>query len=85
MSRRDPGSVNFATDAANRDPLRARQRLALGHTPEIRVELEVPRGVFSPPRRVAPLIQKGRVTMPGGGKERTAVGRVPTRIVRILR
>lgn len=77
------GGTHYATDAANSSPLRARQRLSLDHTPEVRVELEVPAGRFSQPTRVAPLIENGRVTMPGGGMERTAVGDVPTRVIRV--
>lgn len=78
------GGTHHATDAANSNPLRARQRLSLDHTPEVRVELEVPAGRFSQPTRVAPLIEKGRVTMPGGGMERTAVGDVPTRVIKVV-
>lgn len=66
---------HYVSDAVNSDALRARQRLALGETPEVRVTMEVPRGAFSPPSRVAPLNN-----MPGGGLERTATGNIPARI-----
>jgi hypothetical protein len=62
--------------AANSDALRARQRLALPQTPEVRATLEVPAGRFSPATRVDP-----RFNMPGGGLERTATGNVPARVV----
>lgn len=38
--------THYVTDAANADPLRARERLALPQTPEVRVTLEVPNGIF---------------------------------------
>ena len=66
------------TDAANRDPLRARQRLSLGQTPEVRVTMEVPSGKFSAPTKIRPL--NG---MPGGGMERTATGDIPVTIVKV--
>jgi len=68
--------THYVTDFANHDPLRARQRLALPQTPEVRVQLEVPRGVFSPPKTVRPDFK-----MPGGGLERTATGPVQCRVV----
>jgi RHS repeat-associated protein len=68
--------THYVTDSANSDPLRARQRLALDRTPEVRVTLEVPSSVLSPPSRVNPLNN-----MPGGGMERTATGNVPTRVL----
>jgi RHS repeat-associated protein len=58
-----------ASDAINSDGQRARERLSLEQTPEVRVTLEVPKGVFSSPSKVAP-----KHNMPGGGKERTAPG-----------
>lgn len=70
--------THYVTDAANTDPLRARQRLALPQTPEVRVTLEVPKGVFSQPSRVEPAFN-----MPGGGMERTVTGNVPVKIVEI--
>jgi len=68
---------HFVTDAVNSDPLRARQRLALPQTPEVRVTLEVPDGTFSSPTKVRP--DHG---MPGGGTERVATGNIPVRILR---
>jgi len=70
--------THYVSDAVNADPLRARQRLALPQTPEVRVTLEVPAGTFSPPTRVTP-----NYNMPGGGMERTATGAVPVRIIRV--
>jgi hypothetical protein len=74
------GGTHYATDAANSNPLRARQRLSLDSIPEVRVDLEVPAGRFSSPSKVSPLIEKGRVTMPGGGMERTATGKLPATV-----
>jgi RHS repeat-associated protein len=68
--------THYVTDFANHNALRARQRLALPQTGEVRVQLEVPRGAFSPPKRVDP-----DYSMPGGGMERTATGSVPCRVV----
>ena len=72
------GGTHHATDAANSSAQRARQRLALGETPEVRVTMEVPAGRFSTPSRVDPL--NG---MPGGGMERTATGNIPAIIKRV--
>lgn len=68
--------THYVTDFANHNALRARQRLALPQTGEVRVQLEVPRGAFSTPKRVGP-----DYFMPGGGMERTATGAVPCRVV----
>jgi len=68
--------THYVTDAANADPLRARQRLALERTPEVRATLEVQRGLLSGPSKVEP-----KFSMPGGGAERTATGSVPVRVV----
>ncbi len=68
--------THYVTDAANADPTRARLRLALPKTPEVRVTMEVPRDVLSAPSRVEPAFDA-----PGGGLERTAVGDVPIRIL----
>ena len=68
--------THYVTDFANHNALRARQRLALPQTGEVRVQLEVPRGAFSPPKRVDP-----DYFMPGGGMERTASGAVQCRVV----
>jgi hypothetical protein len=70
--------THYVSDAVNSDALRARQRLARGQTPEVRVTMEVPAGTFSPPSRVGPLNN-----MPGGGMERTATGDIPARILRV--
>jgi RHS repeat-associated protein len=74
-----PGT-HYASDAVNSNAQHARQRLALGQTPEVRVTIEVPRGSFSPPARIGPLNN-----MPGGGMERTATGDIPARILRVDR
>ena len=68
--------THYVTPAASSDALRARQRLALPQTPEIRATLEVPSGAFSPATRVDP-----RFNMPGGGLERKGTGRVPARVI----
>lgn len=72
------GGTHYASDAVNSDALRARQRLALGGTPEVRVTMEVPAGRFSAPSRVQPLNN-----MPGGGMERTATGNIPAKVLRV--
>jgi len=68
--------VHYVTDAANKTAKRARQRLSLSGTPEIRVKLEVPAGKFSLPSKVQP-----KFSMPGGGLERTATGNIPAKII----
>ncbi|MDD5295494.1 MAG: RHS domain-containing protein [Rhodocyclaceae bacterium] len=68
--------THYVTDAANSDPVRARQRLALERTPEVRATLEVSNGAFSTPSKVNP-----KFNMPGGGMERTATGNVPVRVI----
>jgi hypothetical protein len=67
---------HYVTDSANSTAKRARQRLALDRTPEVKVRLEVPTGTFSSPSRVKPAY-----TMPGGGMERTATGSIPVRVI----
>ena len=69
---------HYVTDAANRSARRARQRLALKDTPEVRVTMEVPGDTFTPPARVQP-----KDYMPGGGMERSAVGKVPVTTLRV--
>jgi len=64
--------------AANSDPLRARQRLALPQTPEVKVRMEVPGRVLSNPTKVDPA--NG---MPGGGLERSATGIIPVKILKV--
>ena len=68
--------VHHVTDAANTAAQRARLRLALPQTPQVRVTLEVPGGAFSAPSRVQP-----NFNMPGGGMERTATGQIPVKIL----
>ena len=68
--------THHVTDAASADPLRARQRLALDRTPEVRATLEVPSSALSAPSKVNP-----KFNMPGGGMERTATGNVPARVI----
>lgn len=68
--------THFVSDAVNNDATRARQRLALGQTPEVKVTMEVPAGRFGPPSRVTPASN-----MLGGGTERTATGAVPVKII----
>jgi hypothetical protein len=68
---------HYVSEAVNSDAKRARQRLALGNTPEVKATLEVPAGKFSPPSEVKPLNK-----MPGGGTERTATGIVPAKIIK---
>ncbi|MBI4212249.1 MAG: hypothetical protein HY540_06390, partial [Deltaproteobacteria bacterium] len=73
--------THYVSDAVNSDALRAQQRLSLEQTPEMRVELEVPRGVFSSPSRVQPFTHPQGGTLPGGGTERTAVGNISVRVL----
>lgn len=68
---------NYVTNNANSSPLRARQRLALDHTPEILVTVEVPKNIFPQPTRVAP-----QCGMSGGGMERMTTQPVP--VLRII-
>ncbi len=69
---------HYVTDFANKNAQRARQRLALDHTPEVRVSLEVPKGVFSSPTKVKPLSD-----MSGGGMERIATGEIQVNILKV--
>lgn len=82
LSRGGRAGDHFVSDAVNSAAGRARQRLALPGTPEVRVTLEVPSNVFSSPSKVAPKYQ-----MPGGGMERTAPGGVdiPARVLDVLK
>ncbi len=70
--------IHYVTDAANTSAQRARQRLSLPQTPEVRATIEIPSGVFSLPSRVEPLFK-----MPGGGMERTATGEIPIKILKV--
>lgn len=72
-----PG-IHFATGAANTSAFRARQRLALPQTPEVRVTMEVQGGKFGPATPVEP-----RFNMLGGGLERQATGKVSVEIVHV--
>jgi hypothetical protein len=78
LSRGGRAGPHYVSDAVNSDAFRARQRLSLPQTPEVRVTLEVPRGVFSRPTRVRP-----DFNMPGGGMERTVPGDldIPARVL----
>ncbi len=67
---------HYVSDHVNHDPMRARQRLALPQTPEVRVRMEVPKGAFSDPTKAAP-----RYRMPGGGMQRIGYGQIPARII----
>lgn len=83
-----PG-IHYVSDAVNHSAKRARLRLALPVEPEVRVRLEVPSGVFSAPTRVQPFDLISRTTgeslgrLPGGGMERTAVGDIPVRVLKV--
>jgi RHS repeat-associated protein len=81
LSRGGRKGPHYVSDAVNSDASRARERLALPQTPEVRVTMEVPSGVFSPPSKVAP-----NFGMPGGGIERTAPGDldIPVKILGVL-
>ena len=70
--------THYASDAVNTTASRARSRLALPQTPEVRATLEVPSGRFSLPSRVPPDFE-----MPGGGTQRTATGEIPVRILKV--
>ncbi len=69
--------THYASDAVNADALRARQRLALQQTPEVKVTMEVPVRSFGPPAKISP-----KHNMPGGGMERKASGPVPARVIK---
>ncbi|MGH7458811.1 MAG: RHS repeat-associated core domain-containing protein, partial [Longimicrobiaceae bacterium] len=74
------GGRHFVSDAVNSNALRARQRLALAQTPDVRVTFSVPAGRFSAPRRIPP-----HGGMPGGGMERVAEGQIPVQILDVLK
>lgn len=80
LSRGGRRGDHFVSDAISSDALRARQRLALPGTPEVRVSMEVPAGVFSRP---TPVVSKYQ--MPGGGLERAASGKlgIPVTVLRV--
>jgi RHS repeat-associated protein len=70
--------THYVSPAISSDARRARQRLALKDTPEVRVTMEVPSGRFSPASTVRPA--NG---MPGGGRERAATGQVRAVVKRV--
>jgi hypothetical protein len=70
--------THHVSDAIGNDAKKVRQRLALDNTPEVKVDLEVPKGSFSNPTRV-----KATETMPGGGMERKATGNIPAKVVKV--
>jgi RHS repeat-associated protein len=70
--------THYVSDSIGADPLRARQRLALQQTPEVRVTLEVPAGSFSPPSKIPPSFG-----MPGGGSQRVASGQIPATVKKV--
>ena len=70
--------THYVSPAINSNPLRARQRLALDQTPEVRVTMEVPSEAFSKPAKIAP-----KYNMPGGGMQQTATGSIPVNILSI--
>jgi RHS repeat-associated protein len=72
--------THYASNAIGNDAKRVRQRLALPQTPEVKVSLRVPKGTFSSETVVDP-----KYNMPGGGKERTAVGNVPVEIIKVTK
>ena len=76
------GGKHYVSNAVNSKANRARQRLALPGKPEVRVTLDVPKGVFSSPTKVP-----RKYGMPGGGLERIAPGNlnIPVRIRRVNR
>jgi hypothetical protein len=70
--------THYVSDNVNRGALRARQRLSLPQTPEVRVTLEVPEGAFSPSKFVDP-----DYMMPGGGMERAGSGPISCRVLAV--
>jgi hypothetical protein len=75
--------THYVSDAVNSSAGRAQQRLALPQQPEIRATIEVRKGTFSAPSTVAPYRLPNGTILHGGGTERTAVGEVPARILRV--
>jgi hypothetical protein len=71
---------HYVTPAASGDALRARQRLALTSTPEVKVTMEISEGIFPNATKVLPANN-----MPGGGLERFVSGeiKVPVKITNI--
>jgi RHS repeat-associated protein len=77
--------THYVSDSVNHSAKRAQQRLGLPTRPEVRVQMEVPAGVFSPSSRVQPFIHPKGGILPGGGMERSASGTIPVRILRVWR
>jgi RHS repeat-associated protein len=75
--------THYVSDAVNSEANRARQRLALPRTPEVRATLAVPRGALSSPSRVEPFKLSDGSILSGGGTERSAVGNIPVRIIKV--
>ena len=86
LSRGGRSGDHYVSDAVNSTANRARQRLALPVQPEVRVTLEVPKGVFSAPTKVQPYTLPNGQVLPGGGMERIAPGNidVPVRVISIF-
>lgn len=72
--------THYVTQSASHNANKARQRLALDHTPEVRVKLEVPSDKFTEPSVVKP-----DYNMPGGGLEMTAEGVIPVNIIKVYK
>jgi len=92
QATRDTGLVrggreeeHFVTNSVSKSATKAQQRLALRTRPEVGVQLEVPKGIFSAARRVKPLEHPRGGKLPGGGLERTATGKIPARVIRVRR
>ena len=68
--------THYVSDAVNTSANRARQRLALAVTPQVRVRLQVPAGRLSTPRTIRP-----KFGMSGGGLERRGWGDIPVRVL----
>ena len=81
LLRRGREGTHYVSDAVNSSATRAQSRVALPTRPEVRVQLEVPSGRFSPPSRVGPLDLPGGGRLPGGGMERTSTGSIPARVL----
>jgi hypothetical protein len=75
--------THYASDAVNSTARRAQQRLALPNPPEVRATIEVTKGTFSTPSTVAPYRLPNGTILQGGGTERTAVGEVRVRILKV--
>jgi RHS repeat-associated protein len=77
-----PGT-HYVSDAVNSTATRARARLALPTRPEVRATLEVPAGVLSAPSTVAPYRLPDGTLLKGGGTERSAVGDITVRVLKV--